>query len=316
MPIKPKKLEKGDTIGIVSPASGPWRRSDLWKSIEAIERLGYSVKVGEHAYKNNYYVSGTDVERAEDMNRFFRDETISAIFCSYGGYGSARIIKYLDFDVITTNPKILIGYSDITSLHLAIAKFSDIVTFHGPTALSFGTDYMTPYRQDMLFKAIAGDEPIGEVRMADGDEYLVKMNPGTAQGALIGGNMTLVCASLGTPYEIDTKGKIFFIEELETEPWVLDHLLTHMYNAGKFKDAAGIVVGECIDCEPFKHNPGFYSQCSLEDILFDILEPLGKPVLYGLPIGHTKNLATLPVGVMSEIDSENGKLTILERGAI
>lgn len=314
--IKPKKLEKGGTIGIVSPSSGMWKQSELWRSIEALEDMGYRVKVGNNAYKKRYYLAGTDEERGSDINTFFRDDTVDAIFCSQGGYGAARTLRYVDFDVIRQNPKIFLGYSDVTSLHLAINRLAGVVTFHGPSASSAGTDYFTDYRRDMLIRAVVSGEPVGEVKMADKSEYLVKMNPGVACGSLIGGNLTLVCASLGTPYEIDTKDKILFIEELETEPWVMDHMLTHLYNAGKLHDAAGIVVGECSNCEPFQHNPGFSNQCSLEDLLFEILEPIGKPVLYGLPIGHTKNLATLPEGVMAELNSEKGSLTITETATV
>jgi len=312
--IKPKRLKKGDTIGVVSPASGPWRRSDMWRSIEALEGLGYCVKTSSHAYMNNYYVSGTDAQRAEDFNCFFKDDTVDAIFCSHGGYGAARIINQLDYAAIAANPKIFVGYSDITALHLAISKFCGLVTFHGSNSVSFGSDFMTPYRHEMLFKAVASEDPIGEIKMASDREYLVKMNPGTVKGELTGGNLTMICSSLGTNYEIDVKDKILFLEDVSIEPWFIDHLLIHLLNAGKLHEAAGIVVGQFLDCGPSKFSPLFYSQKSPEDVLFDILEPLGKPLIYGLPIGHTKDMATLPMGVMAELDSKAGKLTVLERG--
>ena len=314
--IKPKRLKKGQTIGIISPSSGVWKRSEMWRSIEEIEKWGYNVKVGENAYKKRFYLAGTDVDRANDLLDFFKDDEVDAIFCSQGGYGSARILKYLDFDIIRNNPKIFIGYSDITSLHLAINKLSNLVTFHGPCALSAGTEEMTKYRKEHLIKALEGEEPIGKIEMASDKKYLVTVNPGKAEAPIIGGNLTLICATLGTPYEIVTKNKIVFIEELDTEPWIMDHMLTHLLNSGKLHQAAGIVIGECHNCEPFKHEAGFPNQCSLEDVIFDLLRPLGLPILYGLPIGHTKDLATIPLGVLGFLDAEEGIFEILERATI
>jgi muramoyltetrapeptide carboxypeptidase len=314
--IKPKGLKKGDTIGIVSPSSGLWKRSELWQSIEELERLGYRVRTSPNAYSNDYYLAGSDENRAKDLMDFFKDDSIDAIFASQGGYGASRILRMIDYDVIKANPKIFLGYSDITALHLAINKLSGLITFHGPSATSFGTEYMNEYRFSQLEKAICNKEPIGDIKMASKENYLVKMNPQIAQGQIIGGNLSLIISTLGTPYEIDTKGKILFFEDLDTEPWIMDHMITHLLNSGKLHDAVGIVVGECSNCEPNKFEQGFQAQKSLEDVLFDLLEPIGKPVLYGLPIGHTKDLATIPIGVQAQIDSEKGTLKILERATI
>ena len=314
--IKPKRLKKGQTIGIISPSSGVWKRSELWRSIEEIENWGYKVKVGEHAYKKRFYLAGSDEERAEDLLDFFKDDNIDAIFCSQGGYGSARILKHLDFDVIRNNPKIFIGYSDITSLHIAINKLSHLVTFHGPCALSAGSDEMTRYRREHLFRALEDEEPIGKIEISGRNKYLVTVNGGKTEATVIGGNLTLLCSTLGTPYEIETKDKIVFIEELDTEPWIMDHMLTHLLNSGKLQEAAGIVIGDCQNCEPFKLDAGFPNQCSLEDVIFDLLRPLNLPVLYGLPIGHTKDLATIPLGVLGFLDAKEGIFEILERGTI
>ncbi|GAU76238.1 LD-carboxypeptidase [Fusibacter sp. 3D3] len=316
MKVKPKRLKKGDTIAIISPSSGIWRRSELLQSVEALEKLGYKVKLGEHVLKNRLYLAGTDEERASDFIWAFEDSTVDAIFASQGGYGAARLLRYINFDVVSRNPKIFLGYSDVTALHLAIQKETDLVTFNGPSALSFGTEYMTPYRFEHLMKALLGDEPIGHVKMSDPLKYLIKMNPGVVEGEITGGNLSLICSLLGTPWEIDTKDKILFLEDLEMEPWQMDHLLIHLLNAGKLSDASAIVVGECKNCEPYRHNPGFPNQCSLEDVLFDILEPLKKPVLYRLPLGHTKDLATIPLGVRGRVDSEKGIFEVMEKGVV
>lgn len=312
--IKPKRLEKGDTVGIIAPASPLYNRSDLTRGILTLKEWGYNVVVGENVTKKHEYLAGTDIERAQDFNDMFANKDINAIFVTQGGYGSARMIKHIDFDIVRNNPKIFIGYSDITSLHLAIQKNTGLVTFHGPGMAGFNSEDLTEYRKKYLFKALASEKPIGEIPLADKKKWINIIHGGEAEGEIVGGNVTLVCASLGTPYEIDTKGKILFLEELETEPWVMDHLFTHLANAGKFQEAAGIVIAECVHCEPYKHNPGFHVTFSLEDILYDFLEPLGVPVIHGLPIGHTKDLATIPVGVKAKIDGSNGKLYIQESG--
>ncbi len=312
MPYKPKHLRKGDTVGICSPSSGLWERSELWRGIETIESWGLKVKVSPNAYKNNYYLAGADEERAADLNAMFRDESVDAIICTQGGYGAGRILPLLDYDMIQKNPKIFLGYSDITALHLAFAKMCDLVTFHGPTASGFYPPYLTPYRLKYLEKALFSPDPIGLIEPFDDTDYIVKMVPGVVEAPIVCGNLTLICASLGTPYEIDTRGKIFVIEDLDTEPWIFDHMLTHLLNAGKFRDCAGIVVGRCLNCDPRKHEPGFQSSWSLEDLLFDRLAPLDLPLIYGLPIGHTEHMAVIPENIGARLDGGAGTLEITE----
>lgn len=314
--IKPRKLCKGDTIGIVSPASPSFNQSEVVRGVETLENWGYKVALGSNLNKRYRYLAGTDEERAQDINEMFGRDDVDAVFVTQGGYGSARIIRHLDFDIIRSNPKIFIGFSDITSLHLAIQKNTGLVTFHGPGMSRYNSQDLTDYTRDYLFKAIVSDKPVGEIVKADEKKWLNRIRKGIAEGPIMGGNMSLICASLGTPYEIDTRDKILFLEELETEPWIIDHMMTHLLNAGKLHEAAGIVVGECVRCEPAKLNPGFHVTFSLEDILHDFLEPLGIPVLYGLPLGHTPNLATIPLGVKAKLDATLGKLYIEERGTI
>ncbi|MFI8688025.1 LD-carboxypeptidase [Rossellomorea sp. NPDC077527] len=312
--IKPKRLEKGDTIGIIAPASPHYNRSDITRGIETLEEWGFHVITGENLHNKHEYLAGTDQERAHDFNEMFRNDEVDAIFVTHGGYGSARMLRYIDFDLVRKNPKIFIGYSDITSLHLAIQKYTGLVTFHGPGMAGFNSEDLTDYRKEYVFKALCQQEPIGEIRKANEKKWINRIQKGEAEGELTGGNLTLVCASLGTPYEIDTKGKILFLEEVWTEPWNIDHMFTHLYNAGKLQEAAGIVIGECTDCGPKKMDPGFHVTFSLEDILYEFIEPLGIPAIHGLPIGHTKDLATLPMGVNAYLDATNKKLFVKESG--
>ena len=314
--IKPRQLKKGDTIGIVSPSSGLWERSRLWSAIENIESMGYKVKLADNVYKNTYYLAGDDEERAQGLHHMFEDDTVDAIFCSQGGYGAARLWEYLDFATIKHNPKIFLGYSDTTALHIAMIQKTGLVTFHGPDALDMGNRRKTPYTLEGLMKAITCNGPIGSIKMARDDKKVVRVVPGIITGPVTGGNITLICSTLGTPYEIDTKGKILFIEDLDVEPWSMDHLFMHLYNAGKLHDAIGFVIGECVNCVPKKIDSAFYSQRSLEDVIFDIFERIGKPTIYGLPIGHTKEIATIPLGVCGVLDATEGTFNIIEKGVI
>ena len=312
--VKAKRLEKGDTIGVISPASRLYNKSDLVRGIKTLEEYGYNVIVGDNANNKHAYLAGTDKERANDFNEMFANKDVDAIFVTQGGYGCGRILKYIDFNIVRENPKILIGFSDITILHLAILKETGLVTFHGPGVGGLNPEELTEYRKEYLEKALTSTKPIGEIKPSHPDKWINVINGGQARGDIVGGNLTLICSSLGTPYEIDTAGKILFFEEVETEPWVIDHMMSHLYNAGKFDKVAGIIVGECKGCEPFKHNPGFPSTFSLEDILEEYITPLKVPAIYGLPLGHTKDLATIPIGVQAYLDASNGKLFIEERG--
>ena len=314
--VKPKRLGRGSRVRVVSPASGMWARSELWRGIDGLTALGLEVSAGKNAYRNAHYLAGSDEERASDLMEAFLDPEVDAVFCSQGGYGSARLFPLLDFDAIAANPKPFLGYSDITSLHLMLGRLADLVTFHGPSASGFEKGYLTDYTKDRWERALMGDAPIGTIDMAKSDDYLLRVNGGVAEGVIVGGNLTLVCASLGTPFELDTRGRIFFFEELDTEPWIMDHMLTHLANAGKLRDAAGIVIGACEGCEPRKLDPGFHNQRSLEDLLFELLEPLGIPVIYGLPLGHDKDKATLPLGVAARLDAGAGTFELLECATI
>ncbi|GAB1475475.1 LD-carboxypeptidase [Bacillota bacterium] len=314
--LRPKRLHKGDTIGVISPASPSERKSEIKRAVETLEEWGYKVVVGKNVNKCKGFVAASEEERASDFNEMFLRDDIDAVFVTQGGYGSAQIIRLIDFEVVRKNPKIFTGFSDITSLHLALHKFSDLVTFHGPGMSRFNSEDLTDYTKEYFFKAVSETEPIGNIPPADKKKWIHTIGSGTAEGPLIGGNLTLICASLGTPYAIDTKDKILLIEDVDTEPWIFDHMLSHLRNAGCLDHLKGIVVGECQDCVPFKHNPGFYCDVSVEDVLEYYLRPLNIPVLYGLPFGHTKDLATLPLGLSVRLDADRKTFEVLESGVL
>ncbi len=313
---KPKTLQRGDTIGVISPASPSYNKSDIIRGADYFEKRGYKVVLSENLSKKTGFCSGTDLERADDMNEMFRRKDIDAVFITQGGYGSARILRHLDYNMIGHNSKIFIGFSDITSLHLALNKKSGIMTFHGPGLCRFNPEELTEYTEDYFFKAVADAAPVGEIKKADEKKWINIINKGETQGQLIGGNLTLICATLGTPYEIDTEGKILFIEETDTEPWILDHMFSHLRNAGKLEKAAGIVIGEFNACRPKIMDPGFHVDISEEDVMAEYLKPLKIPAIQGLPIGHTKDMATLPVGAEAYLNASEGKLYITETATV
>ena len=314
--IKPARLKMGDTIGVISPASPSENRSEVYRAKEYLEGLGYKVVIGKNVNKTKGITAASEEDRLEDIHEMFRRDDIDAVFVTQGGYGSAQLLRNLDFELIRTHPKILTGFSDITSLHLAINKACDMVTFHAPGMARFNDEELTEYTKESFFRNLSSPEPPGEIKKADPKKWLVTIQGGSVEAPVTGGNLTLICASLGTPWEIDTKGKILFFEDVEAEPWVIDHMLSHLRNAGKLDDAAGFAIGDCKDCIPKRNDPGYFTDLSVEDVLDYYLKPLGKPALYGLPMGHCDDLATLPLGVMTRLDADKKTFTVLESGVI
>lgn len=312
--LKPKKLSPGATIGIVAPASPAERPYELERAKAFITGLGYRVVFGPHVDLRKGFVSASEEERAADINAMFADPGIDAVCCARGGYGSAQILRHLDFDLIRRNPKIFTGFSDITSLHLAINRLAGLVTFHGPGMARFNPEELTDYTKAQFFKALTTTEPLGEIPLHDPKKWLYAINGGAAEGELIGGNMTLLCASLGTPFQPDVRGKILLLEDIDTEPWMMDNNMSHLRNAGLLEQAAAVVIGECKGCEPYDYKPGFLADVCVEEVFAYYLRPLGIPALYGLPLGHTEDMATLPLGVKVRLDADARRLTVLESG--
>jgi muramoyltetrapeptide carboxypeptidase len=246
---------------------------------------------------------------------FCRDDTVAAIFCSPGGYGAGRLLRLIDYDVIRKNPKIFIGFSDITAIHLAFQKMTDLVTFHGPAALSAGTESMTPYRYKYLMKALADDAPIGRIALGDLQTYLVRVHGGEVTAPITGGNLTLICSTLGTPFEIETKGKILFFEELDLEPWLMDHLLVHHLNAGNSTTCRRCHRG-MRKLQPAEIRSGIPQPEESRGDRVRAAAAAGRSIIYGLPLGHSRDLATIPLGVMGRLNGDTGVFEIIERVTI
>jgi muramoyltetrapeptide carboxypeptidase len=304
---KPPRLRPGDTVGVIAPAS-PWEnRSEILRAVEALEAWDLQVLLGAHIDDRHGYFAGTDEDRAEDLHAMFAHPDVRAIFGFQGGYGSPRLIPLLDRELIAANPKALCGFSDLTTLHLAIAKWSDTITFYSNGASGVGSSEVTDWSKATLHRALFTDEPYGEIGPSPDDPYVRTIRGGMARGRLIGGCAGLVASTLGTPIEIDARDRILVLEEIELGTEDFDAVVTHLRNAGVLAAAVGIVVGDV-----HTKRTGYISELSTEDVLEELLEPLGIPVLYGLPIGHGKHHATVPLGAMGTLDADAGTLIVEE----
>lgn len=304
--IKPKPLQKGDSVAIIAPAS-PSDKNLIDKCITSLNELGLKVVVGESCLSEHGFLSGTDDIRANDINCMFADKNIKGIFALRGGYGCARLLNLIDFKLIKKNPKIFVGYSDITALHIAINQKSKLITYHGPmisTELIKGLD---EYTADYYQKFIFGYEKVEELVNPEEDNLEI-INTGIATGQLVGGNLSLICSSLGTKYEINTKNKILFLEEVEEVPYKVDRMLIHLKQSGKLKDANGIILGAFTNCIA----PNNKKSLSLQEVFNEIILPLKKPTISNLVCGHCLPTLTLPLGAKVLIDATNKKIKILE----
>jgi muramoyltetrapeptide carboxypeptidase len=253
-------------------------------------------------------MAGRDEDRAADLNAMWRDPEVRAIFCLQGGYGSPRIVPLLDRDAIAANPKALMGYSDITALHLAVAAWGDQLTFYSNGAAGVGAPDASDFSKQALHRALFGAEPYGRIGPDPDDPWVTTIRGGRATGRLIGGCFGLVEGTIGTDWEIDTRGRILFLETVEEgHVYEIDNGLTHLRNAGKLDEVAGVVIGDM----PGKHS-GVFQELSLEDVLEELLAPLRVPVIAGLPIGHGKHHATVPVGALATLDGDAGTLVVEE----
>ena len=316
--IKPPALRDGDTVGLITPATFVSDPDRLALAERTLRYFGLKPAFGRNVRKRSGYLGGTIEERLSDLHDMFRDPGIKAVFCIRGGYGSGQLLDRIDYDLLRRNPKIFLGYSDITALHLAIHKRTGLTTFHGPVALSRYTEYT----QDAFRRALFDTRPIGsltnpkETNELRPSHSLRAIRGGQARGPLIGGNLSLIAETMGTPFEMDTRGKILFIEDVGEEPYSIDRMLTNLRLAGKLDAAAGIVFGECSECVPREYKQSFDSTFSLGEVLDNVLGGLKVPVLSGLTIGHTNDQLTLPLGIRASLDADRGELIIEESATI
>lgn len=315
--IRPRRLRKGMTIGLVSPASNVPEDEDIAFARDVVSSLGFQVKPAKHLYHRDQYLAGSDQQRADDLNAMFADRQVDAIFSLRGGYGSSRLLPLLDYENIAANPKVLMGYSDITALHCAIHQLTGLVTFHGPIAGDNFSDYsyaqfkrtlMTAKKGQLLAAPPVFDDPApGRVEK---ENRLTLFRGGVAQGPLIGGNLTLICHLMGTPYEPDFNGRILFLEDVYEAPYRIDRMLTQLKLAGVLDAVAGIAFGKFTESETTKNS------FSMEQVLRERTSDLNVPVVRGFMIGHVEDQAVIPVGAQARLDGDKGTLTLMDSGLI
>ena len=292
--IRPKHLQPGDRIAVLGGSSPTSKTAE--ELTKAVRDMGLEPVLYPSATAKHGFLSGTDAMRAADINAAFADDSIKGIICTRGGYGFHRILPLLDWNTIKQNPKLFGGYSDVTAMLNALNQICDMESYHMQMvgAWSDGLDeYTAPFVKSILF-----GEPVEFVN-PEGSP-ITTVVPGTAEGRLCGGNLSLLAASLGTPYEIDTKGKILFIEEVGELPYAVDGMLTQLRNGGKFDDAAGIILGGFTNCG---EKEGSLSGLSLEEIFQELIAPAGKPTISGVVCGHCSPSMSLPMGRLFKMDA-------------
>lgn len=312
---KPKALKPGDVAGLISPSTFVSDPDLLIKVTRTMEHFGLKPRIGKNVRRKWGYAGGTIQERLDDLHAMFADPEVKGVFCIRGGYAAGHLLDKIDYALIERNPKVFIGYSDITALHLAITRKTGLVTFHGPVT----TSAFTAYSQDCYRRALFNTSPLGVLTNPRENNSLRPQHTlrtivgGKARGRLVGGNLSLIAATMGTPYEIETRGKILFIEDVDEQVYSLDRMLTNLRLSGKLQQAAGIIWGECADCGPKQFKPSFVEgNFSLGEMVDNLFGDLNVPVLSGLTIGHTSDQLTLPYGVMATLDADAGTLTIEE----
>jgi len=313
---KPKRLKKGDTIGLITP--GSYIDDDgLQKAVTNLESLGFQIKLAKNIRAERGFTAGTDAQRLADLHSMFADKQVAGIWCARGGYGCGRLLPNIDYRLIKKNPKVLIGFSDITALLQGIYKETGLIGFHGPVGSSDFTDYTKEYLTKVLM------QPIDKLTIALSKEnaslaYTNKVyqtatiRGGTATGKLVGGNLSLLAPLAGTKYQPNIKNKLLFIEEIGESPYRIDRMLTQLRQSYPLRDAAGIILGVFKGCEMKEGSRSL----SLMETLTDRLGDLNIPVFYGVAIGHIGDNLTLPIGGKAKLDADSGVITLLEKGVV
>jgi muramoyltetrapeptide carboxypeptidase len=299
--IKPRHLQIGDTIALINPAAFTYEK-EVQQFFKVANNLGLKVKLGEHFYDRYGYLAGKDTERAADVNAAFADDSVQAIFTGMGGWGCNRILPLLDYNTIRNNPKIIMGFSDITALLLAIHAKTNMLTFHGPLGVSSWSSFTVDYVKQVLFD--------GEfVTMQNNRNVKIEtIGRGKARGKLLGGNLSVIAAMMGSAYLPNWENSILFVEEVGEEVYRVDRMLTQLKLAGILDRISGFIFGQCTKCDAEKPQESL----TLAQVLSDHIRPLRIPAWYGSMVGHIRDQFTLPIGLQVEIDADSGIIKLLE----
>ena len=309
--LKAPRLRRGDCIGIVSPASAPSAQEKIDKGLRSLEGLGYRVKVGRHVMDEHGYLAGSDEHRAEDFNEMLRDRTVKAIIAVRGGYGTPRILQLVDYAAVRRTPKIIVGYSDLTALQLALYRKTGLVTFSGPMLGVEMWDSIDPYTEEHFWRLVTSPSKAGALENPDG-ERMSGHNSGKARGTLLGGNLSLLMSLLATPYAPNLQSAILAVEDVDELPHRVDRMFTQLFLSGILRRIAGLVLGKFTDCVPSDPSK---PHLTVERVIDEMLQRVQCPVLGNVQFGHIPRKLTLPLGVSTAIDSRSRCLNILE-GAV
>lgn len=308
-----RALKPGDTVGMIAPSGSPKDPALVDSAAAALGSMGFRVTVGDSCRGGYGYLAAPDASRAADVNAFFADPSIDGIVCMKGGYGTPRILDMIDYELVAANPKVFAGYSDITALHLAFAKYAGFPTFHTPMAfcLANGLDDFSAASWKAALMTGSPLGRLGRITAPAPAEQPWCLSSGNARGKLTGGNLSLVAALTGTPYAMASDGAIVFLEDIGEEPYRVDRMLTQLRLAGVFDRCAGVVLGDWKDCGP--KEPG--RTLSLRQVFEDVVACCGKPVLAGFPAGHSLPTHSFPLGVEAILDADSGTLDFVEAAA-
>jgi muramoyltetrapeptide carboxypeptidase len=299
--VHPRRLNPGDTIEIIAPAGPVYTRDDLMCGIATLERIGFRIRFSERIFHTDSYLAGPDHERAEELMHALEDPGVHAVISLRGGYGCSRLIPLIDQSRIRRHCKIFMGFSDLTTLHLYFRRRFGWITFHGPMATSPALAKLKPAQEIHLLRLWTDPSYLPSLSFPELETWV----PGAAEGELVGGCLSLLAASIGTPYEPVTDGKVLFLEDLGEAPYRIDRMLMQLWLAHKLDNIAGVLLGSFRDCDP-EHGT------AADDALRTILEKLQVPVLARFPAGHGADNWVLPLGARVRLDATSRKLELLE----
>jgi muramoyltetrapeptide carboxypeptidase len=306
--IKPKKLKHGDVIGIISPASSPDNFSKINRGVEYLEKIGYRVEIGKNVGISEGYLAGSDSQRLSDLHDMFNNKNVNAIFSIRGGYGSGRLLDKIDYNLIRNNPKIFVGYSDITALQMAFFAKTGLVTFGGPMVAVDFHDEISPFTEEVFWRTITSNKKIGRIQNPRKEKFYL-LNKGRSQGRILGGNLSILTSLMGTEYLPKLKDSILLLEDVNEAPYKIDRMLNQLRIAKILKNVKGIILGyfvDCIESDPAKQT------FSLNEVIIEYFQNSKLPVLYNVKHGHIKENITIPFGLKCSLNATRGFIEIME----
>lgn len=310
--IKPKKLVNGDVIGIISPASSPANLDKIEQGVNYLEKLGYRVEIGKNVGKEHGYLAGTDEERLSDFHSMFKNKDVKAIFSVRGGYGSGRLLDKIDYNLVKKNPKIFVGYSDITAMQMAIFKKTGLVTFAGPMLATDFSGKVNEYAEENFWNVLTHSKKIGKLHNPRDEKFYV-LNVGRGEGQILGGNLAVLNSLLGTEYMPSFKDSILLIEDIGEVPYRVDRLLNQLKLAKVFNQVKGVILGRFVDC--YEKDKSVQT-IKLNEVIEHYLTDIKVPVLYSFSHGHIEENITIPFGINCKINASKCFIELTESAVI